>query len=668
MDATGPLDLPRIRIIVAVWGARYIQRFERYALASMLAPGNLPALARAADVELLVLTARRDIQHFAKLPLVAQAGLHARVTFAAIDDLIVPGSYAVTLTLAFTRGVASAGAAMTSTAFIFWNADFVMSDGTLARVLASIRAGRRVVCAGSFRMDADIGERFLDARIGDRPGPLALPARDLVALAMRHPHPTLLAMDMLREDIASRVPAQLFWGDYAAGVAVGRFRQIFMLCLCPTREIARINSYCDYSFVPELCPGEPMEVIGSSDEAFLLEMQDFTAEDALLEFRDEPDRKRPSPPVEVARRVGVWSTPEHRVAAETPVVFRAKDDAAVEQRLLVAAAADHAAVEAALPPPVSHAGHHYWVSGVTHWLDNRRRTALAAERPEPPVPPELDLTLTPADLANPSALRALAEAERDVPLPRRIIRRLLGTVMAPSPIHPGHVFLRPLLRAVAEEIDAAARDPAARLLLVCNADRALSRLLAPLGDRAAWLDAMHLRWWEVRGEPRFTHLVLFLEFDKSADPLAAFERLAGALAPGARVTVLLHQKPTRQANLGDAAWERLARLAVLRLGQCAGVAAGVAMTRVAGARSAAYANGLHALAGALLRNAAPAAIFRSGVIGAAVLAEQPWRTRGKGPMRGVVARLRWQGDAARAAPPAPAASEAMRAPAAPASA
>ena len=57
---------PKVRFLTVVWGVTYIERFAGLALPSFLAPGNLPALAAITDLEVVIMTARTDIEHFDK--------------------------------------------------------------------------------------------------------------------------------------------------------------------------------------------------------------------------------------------------------------------------------------------------------------------------------------------------------------------------------------------------------------------------------------------------------------------------------------------------------------------------------------------------------------------------------------------------------------------------
>ncbi len=55
---------PKVKFLTVVWGETYIARFASLALPSFLALGNLPALAEATELEVVIMTRRADIEYF----------------------------------------------------------------------------------------------------------------------------------------------------------------------------------------------------------------------------------------------------------------------------------------------------------------------------------------------------------------------------------------------------------------------------------------------------------------------------------------------------------------------------------------------------------------------------------------------------------------------------
>src|SRR4051812_1265386 len=179
----------KVKFLTAVWGDVYIERFATLALPSFLAPGNLPALASSCDLETIILTTRADFQLFETHPSFHALRLVCPVRFIDIDDLIAPGVYGVTLTLAYARAILECGEEMVKTHFVFMNADFVLADGSLRSLVTHIVARRSIVLGPSFRATAEALEPCLRRAIRPDSPALSMLPRTLVSLALVHPHP-----------------------------------------------------------------------------------------------------------------------------------------------------------------------------------------------------------------------------------------------------------------------------------------------------------------------------------------------------------------------------------------------------------------------------------------------------------------------------------------------
>src|SRR5579863_8544235 len=146
----------RARLLIPIWGKSYVDRFVGVALPTLLAPGNLPALAAETDLEALILTTQSTIPHFEKQKAILALNTVCKVRFLAIDDLIVEALYGVTLTLAYARGILESGAAQTETYFVFMNADFALADGSLQTLAEKIAEGHPCILGPSLRACSEL--------------------------------------------------------------------------------------------------------------------------------------------------------------------------------------------------------------------------------------------------------------------------------------------------------------------------------------------------------------------------------------------------------------------------------------------------------------------------------------------------------------------------------
>ena len=357
-----------------MWGERYIDRFCSLSLPSFISPGNLPSLADGADLEVVILTREADRSYFEMNLAFRQLRGICSVRFVAIDDLITNGVYGVTLTLAYARPIIACGEDMLNTHFVFMNADFVLADGSLRSLLRHIQDGRSIVLGPSYRAIAEMVEPTLEALVDDESAILNIAPRDLVRMSLPHPHRTTIAKSANQQVFSSTHPNQLFW-QVDQNTVLGRYYLIFMLCLKPERVITNINCFCDYSFIPELCPSGDEVAMGDSDEFFMLELQNRTQETYLL-------RQGTLPYGKIAASLQQWTTAEHRRAASHDIVFHSEE--LPEQLAAARREADSmvASIGKLLGQPKSHVNHHYWVMGLETWKKLRREQGLTFHAPE----------------------------------------------------------------------------------------------------------------------------------------------------------------------------------------------------------------------------------------------------------------------------------------------
>jgi hypothetical protein len=358
-SASGPPS--RLDFLLPVWGHRHIGSFLEFGLPSLLAAGNLPALSRLLPCSFVVLTRREDAATFLEHPAGRRLSEFCHVDVQPIDDLIIEGHHSVTLTLAYERAIRARDSAARDTCFFFLVADFLVADGTLARVYERIRSGSSAVVGGNFQITAEDATADLRPLV-DADQKLTLSPRQLMALALRHLHPVTLAkfmnIPLCHDPLANR----LFWRANERTL-LGRFFLFHMIAIRPEVTSFSISAPCDYSFVPELCPSGNVAVMTDSDEYLIVEMQPR---------RHELSRIRPGPfdVAALGRSLSDWTTAEHRANVRHTVTFHVEDSPAAAGA--VAAAADDFVVEMErrfVGPPKPHRDQKYWVRAIAERPD-----------------------------------------------------------------------------------------------------------------------------------------------------------------------------------------------------------------------------------------------------------------------------------------------------------
>jgi hypothetical protein len=122
-----------ICVLLPVWGDEYITKFLEQSLPTLLAPGNVPALAKALPTRFVFLSRARDETTIRDHPAYQRLQQVCDVEILPIDDLITRDNHSTTVTLAYARAVRQVGAAMLDTCFFFLVSE---ADGSLTAVLA----------------------------------------------------------------------------------------------------------------------------------------------------------------------------------------------------------------------------------------------------------------------------------------------------------------------------------------------------------------------------------------------------------------------------------------------------------------------------------------------------------------------------------------------------
>jgi dTDP-4-dehydrorhamnose reductase len=359
---------PEVRVLIPLWGPRYIDDFVKFALPSLLAPGNLPLLAGACRVTVAFLTAKKDFGHFRQQPAITGVlASYCKLEFIPIDDLILGvHSYAVPLTLAYLRGMTETGENMTRTHFLCYNADFILADGSLKPVLRYILEGRSVILAPSFRVTAETVKPVLYEQFLRPHGQFSMRPREMARLAFKDIHPTVISRIVNQDLFHSYYPNQIYW-RVDEHTILARFYLIMQFCIRPERRVESINNFVDYAFLPEMCPSGDMVAISDSDEFFMMELQPTEAENDFI--RPGPTRAR-----YVAKSVSEWTTPRHREISRFELVFHTEDLPESLPQARAGLAEFMKKVETRLAPKtIPHGRHHYWPGAIESWLHARQR-------------------------------------------------------------------------------------------------------------------------------------------------------------------------------------------------------------------------------------------------------------------------------------------------------
>ena len=243
-------------------------------LPALLAPGNLPSLCETFEVELIVVTETRQFVAICNSQSFLAAGKICIARVVPMDDLItdVPGDYGMVLTYALFRGFEDLGPRMTDTFLLFFNADFILSDGSLRHLSSLMGEGRRVIHAPSFRVVLEDVWPKLEAMIDPDAPRLCLPSRSMVKLALANKHPTVKARTVNQRICHLSWMDQYYWYVDECTL-IGYQSPAALVAIKPERVVAHPATFWDYGFIPQAAPTIEPYFVTDSDDFFMIEPQ-----------------------------------------------------------------------------------------------------------------------------------------------------------------------------------------------------------------------------------------------------------------------------------------------------------------------------------------------------------------------------------------------------------
>lgn len=374
-EAETPLEVrppPKaITLLLPVWGYRFVLQFLEFCLPTMLAPGNIPAVASMLPTRFVVLSRQGDEELIRSHPtwLALQKFCTAEIAF--IDDLITDGNHTATITLAFARAVRRTGEAMTDTGFVFLMSDYLFADGALRTLATRFLDGASGIVAGNFQIIAEEAAPELQDSISPISHAIVLPARDLFAWSLDHLHPATTA-NIVNFGLNHNAHTNRLLWRVDESTLIGRFYLMHPIGVRPEITDFVVGSSLDYSFIPEMCPSGNVVTLTDSDDYFVIEMQPRQHERANL--RAGPIQER-----DLAISLAEWTTTQHRGNSAQTIVYHAKEIPENLGETMAEADAFVGRVATLLAPfpPQPFRNHPYWVGSIA---SNRMQTGQALSK------------------------------------------------------------------------------------------------------------------------------------------------------------------------------------------------------------------------------------------------------------------------------------------------
>lgn len=344
-----------VAILLGVWGEKFIKDFLQLSLASLLAPGNIPAMSQQYKTRFVFLTRSYDVEIFESELAFQELKKYCTIEFIPINDLIILSNYSTTLTLAYDRAIKQAGLAMLNTYFIFLTADYIFADGSFRGLMRYMQQGYSGIQAGNFQVAQEEIESDLINMIDRKNHILQISPRELLKKSLPHLHPVSLA-SRVDQAIVHNYFANRFFVQNESALA-GKFYLLHMLCIKPETTDYQVRASCDYSFIPEMCPSGNIATITDSDDYLVIEIQSLQHE---LQYIRWGAYELPK----LAKAFMQWTTAHHRQNATKTIYYHIDDLSITDKQLLETQLNKFIEPLNALvntKPPQPFRNHPYWV-------------------------------------------------------------------------------------------------------------------------------------------------------------------------------------------------------------------------------------------------------------------------------------------------------------------
>lgn len=194
-----PEGKPGLDLATVLWGRDYVLRWAELNAPSLLAPGNLPALAAEMPVRLVFYTTREDMERIRNLSAYRRLRQLASVRFVLMERLLretAPELLGMRFADKYAPMTAAHNHCMRRAAaegrYVFFNfPDMIWQEDFLSKIAGLIREGKTHILyyPGPYLV-YETAEKEIRSRV--REGILAMSNKDVRALCAAHRHPSTL--------------------------------------------------------------------------------------------------------------------------------------------------------------------------------------------------------------------------------------------------------------------------------------------------------------------------------------------------------------------------------------------------------------------------------------------------------------------------------------------
>ncbi|MBI4767548.1 MAG: hypothetical protein HY787_23630 [Deltaproteobacteria bacterium] len=266
----------KTHIIMAVWGRDYLDLFLKVSLPSQLSPGNIPALEPRDGIQYNIFTTEEDAAVIRHHPAFNRLASMIKTEIIFFNQIAGDNKFAPLMRL---HNQAIKKADLENAALIFLSPDFILSDGTLSRLIQLKQEGYRAVLLLTLRLSR---ETFIPDLLSSYPPgddrSITIAPRELSKIALSHLHP--IEQTYVWGKTLSSFPIHAYWPVEDEGL-VARCFFLHPIMVNPLIKFISPQITVDADYLDLVCPDiSKIYFVRDSDEMACFEMTGQSVQDA----------------------------------------------------------------------------------------------------------------------------------------------------------------------------------------------------------------------------------------------------------------------------------------------------------------------------------------------------------------------------------------------------
>ena len=259
----------QVKVVVPVWGSRYIETFTKVSLASQLSKNNLPLVSKKNKLEYVIYTLKKDIQYLENSEIVKNLKEFASVRFEIINKFKVKNTYRIYGQI-HHRELKKSSKKREGVFLI--NADFVFSDGFFYQTLKEIKKGKRVVNVICPRANSESIQNILLTQFNKSKNVIQVDSKKLSNLYLRNIHKMMKyhLFPKLKDD--DYLPSTLMWRASNDSLYFRNFHFHPILIYPNLIRIKKIKMTIDDGYVFRIFDKEEMYYQKNTQNFFVFEL------------------------------------------------------------------------------------------------------------------------------------------------------------------------------------------------------------------------------------------------------------------------------------------------------------------------------------------------------------------------------------------------------------